>query len=83
MSPLPKISLSLIKDIIYILSILIAVMFYFRDKAIHSVVIETKVDTIIENQKNILNNMKELDIKFEKQSEINGKVLMYIELDSN
>lgn len=82
MPKLPKLSISIIKDVIYIVSIIIAVFFYFRDKAVRGAVLETQIKTMITTQESILEKIKEIDVKFEKQSEINGKVLMYIELDS-
>ena len=79
---LPKISMSIIKDVIYILTIIIGVLFYFRDKAAKEAVHEAQDKVMVENQLNILNKLKEIDVKFEKQAETNGKILMYIELDS-
>lgn len=79
---LPKITLSTAKDLIYIVGIGITVYFYFRDKAVREAVLDAQVKTIIENQSSMLNKLKEIDVKFEKQAEINGKILMYIELDA-
>ena len=78
-----KLNMSLVKDVIYIVSILVAVIFYFRDKARGEAILETKVDTVIENQRSLLEKAKEIDIKWEKQAEINGKILLYIDLDSD
>jgi fructose-specific phosphotransferase system component IIB len=78
----PKLSMSVIKDAIYIIGIVITIFFYFRDKATKQAVIETQIKTTIENQNNILNKLKEIDSKFEKQAELNGKVLMYIDITS-
>ena len=78
-----KLSFSTIKDIIYIAGIIIIVIFYFRDKAKGDTILEMKIETMLDNQQNIFEKLKELDIKFEKQAELNGKVLMYIDLDAN
>jgi hypothetical protein len=83
--PLPKSlrpSMSQIKDLIYIISVVIAVIFYFRDKAGRQAVLDTKVEIMLENQKNILEKFKETDVKWEKQAEINGKITTYMLLDA-
>ena len=79
---LPKLTIGFVKDTIYIIGVIIAVWFYFRDKTAKQAVFESQISTTIENQNNILNKLKEIDQKFEKQAETNGKVLMYIELDA-
>lgn len=81
--PLPKITMERIKDLIYLATVIIAVLFYFRDKAVGRAVQEAQMKNVIENQESILNKLKEIDIKNEKQAEINGKILMYIELDAS
>jgi hypothetical protein len=79
---LPKITMQRVKDLIYFISILLAVVFYIRDKAVGRAVQEAQLKNMVENQENILNKLKEIDVKNEKQAEINGKILMYIELTS-
>jgi len=81
--PVPKITFSNIKDVVYICTIIAGIFFFFKDKAVNKALLDAQIKTVIENQGNILNKMQELDVKFEKQSEINGKVLMYIELDAH
>jgi hypothetical protein len=81
MSPMPKISMSIIKDIIYILSILIAVLFYFRDKAVGKAVLNEQVRTIQSNQNEILKKLQDNDLRWYQQLEQNGKVNMYIILN--
>jgi hypothetical protein len=75
-------SVATIKDIIYIGSICVAIIFFFVDKGKERAVLDTKINMIIENQNNIFEKLKETDGKFEKQAEINGKIILYIELDS-
>jgi len=67
---------------IYIITILLAVFFHFRDKATKQAVLETKIETMIQNQESILNKFKEADIKWEKQAEINGKITVFMLLDA-
>ena len=74
--------MSTIKDIIYIAGIIIAVLFYFRDKATKGAVIEEQTKIMIENQRIIIDKIHEIDLRFEKQAEINGRVIMYIDIDS-
>jgi hypothetical protein len=78
-----KPNISLLKDIIYIGSVLIAIWFYFNDKGKKDAILETKLETVIQNQEAFFNKINELDGKFDKQAELNGKIIMYIELDDN
>jgi hypothetical protein len=75
--------MGIVKDIIYVITILLAVFFHFRDKATRQAVLETKIETMLENQRNILDKFKENDKKWDNQTELNGKVLMYIDIDSH
>jgi uncharacterized protein with HEPN domain len=77
-----KITWQYIERTIYLLTVVIGVVFYFRDKATRQAVFETKIEIMLENQKNILEKFKETDIKWEKQAEINGTITTYMLLDS-
>jgi hypothetical protein len=77
---IPKFSMTLVKNIIYVIGIVFTIFYFFRDKAVKEALMENQMKTTIENQENIMEKLKEIDTKFEKQSELNGKVLMYIDL---
>jgi len=80
---LKKISMSNVKDIIYVLSVIIAVVFFFRDKARNEAIIETKLNTVIENQNNQLEWMKQSDAKFELNAREHGTMFEHIRTDSD
>ena len=77
----PKINMTLVKDIIYLATIVIGVLFYFRDRTKESTIRQVQLETVISNQEKTFNKINELDKKFETQAELNGKLLMYIELN--
>jgi hypothetical protein len=80
---MPKLTISTVKDIIYILGIIVTILFYFRDKAVRQAVLESKYNTIIENQNNIFDKFKEDDIKWYNQALLNGQTTEHIRTDTN
>ena len=79
---LKKINVSTIKDIIYIVTILLGVAFFFRDKAVNQAILNEQIRTMQSNQDEILKKLQDNDIRWYEQIEQNGKFSMYIILDS-
>ena len=77
---IPKVSLSTIKDILYVGGIVVGVIFFFRDKWRNDAITETKLQTVIDNQKNIIEWLKEHDIKLQEGALIDEKTLTLLEL---
>jgi len=73
-----KLNIGMIKDLIYIAGIVVAVIFYFRDKAVGRAVLEEQVRTMQSNQEEILKKLEDNDLRWDEQLEQNGKVNMYI-----
>jgi len=77
-----KITFSNVKDIIYIVTIIIGVIFWYRDKIKNDTIQQEQMKTVQKNQEEILKTLHEHDNFWIKQQEINGRVTMYITLDS-
>jgi hypothetical protein len=77
-----KIKIVHVKDAIYIITVILGVLFFFRDKAINQAVKEEQMQTVQKNQEEILKKLQDYDLRWDEQMEQNGKVNMYIILDS-
>jgi len=71
-----QINWKIIERIIYIATILIGIGLHFIDKAKHQAVIETTLT-------DIKTKVYDFDKRWQNQIELNGRVIMYIELDSS
>ena len=78
----PKLSMSYIKDIIYIIIIVLGVFYHFRDKAVTKAVFNLQVETMQDNQKEILKKLQENDLRWDEQQEKNGNIFMFIQLSA-
>ena len=58
------------------------VWFYFRDKATNEAILQEQVKVMQNNQIEILKKLEDNDLRWDNQQEQNGKVTMYIMLDS-
>lgn len=61
---------------IYLITIISGIIFYFRDEAKEEATIDTTLKAIKEK-------VDDFDKRWQNQSELNGRVIMYIELDSS
>jgi hypothetical protein len=80
---IPKFSMTLVKNIIYVIGIVLSVFFFFRDKAIKEALLRSQVETTIQNQNSIMEKLKEIDSKFTQQATFNGQVIEHIRTDTN
>jgi hypothetical protein len=48
-----KLNISLIKDIIYIGGVVVAIWLYYSNKGKETAIVETKLETVIQNQESI------------------------------
>ena len=67
-----------IKFIIYIVGIVLTIFFFFRDKAVKDALLKSQLETTIQNQRNIMEKLKEIDAKFDIQSELNGRTIEHL-----
>lgn len=77
-----KLTFAKIKDIIYIAGIIIGVLFWYRDEVKEDTVQEEQMKTVQKNQEEILKTLHEHGNYWIEQQELNGRVTMYITLDS-
>ena len=78
-----KINWKIVERVIYLSTILIGIIFYVRDEAKEKAVIETSMQDVSEDVRDIKKKLDENDEYWRKQTEINGRIIMYIELDSH
>ena len=72
-----------IERVIYLVTILVGVIFYIRDEAVEKSVLQGDLVEMKGHQLEIISKLDKNDIYWKEQMEINGRVVMYIELDSN
>ena len=82
MTTLKNIKFSTIKDIVWAATIIIGVLLWWRDEVKDRIVYEEQIKTVQKNQEEILKTMHEHGTFWIQQKELNGKVIMYIDLDS-
>jgi len=64
-----------IERAVWALTLIIGVLLYFRDEAKDDAMIETQLNILIEND-------KQRTEYWNKQNEINGRIMLYMQLDS-
>ena len=78
-----KINWKIVERFVYIATILVGVIFYIRDAGRDKAIIETTMNVVLEDVKEIKKELNKYDEYWIQQTEINGRIIMYIELDSN
>lgn len=78
-----KVNWKIVERVIYLSTILIGIIFYVRDEAKEKAVIETSMQDVSEDVRDIKKKLEKNDQYWRKQTEINGRIIMYIELDSH
>ena len=70
-----NIKMSTIKDVIYIATVVIGVVFWFSNYSSDKAIVKNATETHTRQ-------LKEINDKLNQQAELNGKILMYIEMDT-
>ena len=77
-----NISWRTIERVVFLVTILTGVIFYIRDEAKERAVRETTVENLMEKMDEMNNKLDRHETYWKNQSEINGRVITYIDIDS-